>query len=239
VRAASCLELLTRRPATTTGAYDIDPGATGEPGPCTVLCDMTTDGGGWTLVASSLGEPIEDAASACHGDLATTEPAAARASVWSGLRDLVAGSAHESDFRFSCKRDVADFSFEVDLVFYGVPWYFEVTRGTDTHSCFAPELDGAGDPVASPSPPPRVDLLSGTARDATDPWVDDAFHGERACVDPDSFAVDLDGPGLSAPGALGLTSWGEVDGEPRCGPAALEPGQGAWFVWLRETPAGP
>jgi hypothetical protein len=238
--ARSCLDLLERRPSTATGPYTISPGVASGPGQCEVFCDMTTDGGGWTLVASSLGEPLDDRAAACHADLASVRPTAANPGVWSGLRDLTdAGLAHEADIRFSCKRDAADFSFEVDLVFSEVDWYYEVTRGTDTHACFAPELDGAGAPLDSPAPVRRLDVLSGTARAAADPWIADTFHGEHACVDPDTFAVDLDGPGVSAPGALGLTSWGEVDGEPRCGPAALEPGQGAWFVWFRELPAAP
>ena len=45
----SCAELLAREPATVSGVYTIDPdGPAGEP-PFDVVCDMDTDGGGWTL----------------------------------------------------------------------------------------------------------------------------------------------------------------------------------------------
>jgi hypothetical protein len=48
----SCAELLDGRPGTADGAYQIDPDGE-EPlfSPVLVVCDMTTDGGGWTLVA--------------------------------------------------------------------------------------------------------------------------------------------------------------------------------------------
>ncbi len=47
--AVSCLEILTERPSATDGAYWIDPLASGA---YEVLCDMNTDGGGWTLLAT-------------------------------------------------------------------------------------------------------------------------------------------------------------------------------------------
>ena len=47
--AAGCLEILTDRPSAADGAYWIDPDASGA---YEVLCDMSTDGGGWTLLAT-------------------------------------------------------------------------------------------------------------------------------------------------------------------------------------------
>ncbi len=49
--AASCAEILTADPAATDGVYLIDPDGLGGLAPFDVQCDMTTDGGGWTLIA--------------------------------------------------------------------------------------------------------------------------------------------------------------------------------------------
>ena len=45
----SCADLLARNPATMSGTYAIDPDGAGGVAPFTAVCDMTTDGGGWTL----------------------------------------------------------------------------------------------------------------------------------------------------------------------------------------------
>jgi hypothetical protein len=46
---ATCLEIHTNEPSAPSGVYSIDPdGAAGDP-PVAVVCDMTTEGGGWTL----------------------------------------------------------------------------------------------------------------------------------------------------------------------------------------------
>ena len=47
----SCLDRLTRAPTTSTGAYLIDPDGPGATAPFQVKCDMTTDGGGWTVIS--------------------------------------------------------------------------------------------------------------------------------------------------------------------------------------------
>ncbi len=46
----TCLELFTARPGTPSGAYTIDPDADGPIAPFMIHCDMTSDGGGWTLI---------------------------------------------------------------------------------------------------------------------------------------------------------------------------------------------
>ena len=69
----SCLDRLTRVPATVTGSYVIDADGPGGTAPFTVTCDMTTAPGGWTVISfedfttSSLGwsDARRDTSSSC------------------------------------------------------------------------------------------------------------------------------------------------------------------------------
>src|SRR5690606_4060289 len=51
--AKSCLDILTLNPSSTDGTYWIDSDGPAVGDPVRTTCDMTTDGGGWTLIEST------------------------------------------------------------------------------------------------------------------------------------------------------------------------------------------
>ena len=58
--AESCRDLLNSDGSLETGAYEIDTDASGDADPIRVWCDMSFDGGGWTLVVSTTGAGPEE-----------------------------------------------------------------------------------------------------------------------------------------------------------------------------------
>jgi len=212
----SCAELLANAPGTVSGIYEIEP-VVGQP--VLVYCDMSTDGGGWTLVGSSgASTPLQDVAIPYHGALTSLSPGSANPGVWDGLAGVVGPT---QDLRFACKTSLAG-AFAVDLSFYGVSWYDDVTADVvDAGTCF---LDA---PTATP--PARRNNLTATFKPSSDAYNTGVLQGENSCGDTGDFTVDFDDRGLDGNESDG-TDWGLDDGAVKC--ATKGAGQ-AWFLFVR------
>lgn len=222
--ARSCREIQLALPGAASGVYAISP----EPGilpAVDVFCDMATDGGGWTLVASTRRTTLDDAAGPYHGDLQTRSPSAPHPFVWDGMRSVM---GTRSDVRFTCRDGSAPGDDElVDLSFYDVIWYEEWTRGTDEDSCFS---EGNGRGFDRPEPA-RRDNVSGVALRVSSPWTAGFLEGEDSCGDTRDFTVDFRDRGMDSDQGDG-TDWGEDDGSPKCGRGPIM--DGIWQIWARE-----
>ncbi len=221
----SCLHILQAGGSTGDGVYSIDPDGAGGNAPVDVYCDMTADGGGWTLVASTLDQTLNDEASTYYADLMTLSPAGPHTGVWDGLGVAMLGG--NGDIRFSCRNGASTGPFTVDLVFYDNIWYTEITTGGDTESCFE-ENTGTGQTLP---PVARRDLVSGAFLPLGDQWNFGYMEGEDACSDTSDFTVDFDDRGMDSNQSDG-TDWGEDDSTFKCGMSGIA--TGTWFIWVRE-----
>ena len=220
---SSCLDAYTRGQRQN-GVYRIRP--PGLAAPVDLYCDMVTDHGGWSLVASTVGSTLnDDGSSAWYADLATLAPRSAHATVWESLRTL----GDRFDVRFACRDAVgaANDPMTVDLSFYRVGWYKELFGTSDATMCFN-EADGAFQDMA---PPARRNNLTGAELPRGDQWNFGYFEGEDACGDAGDFTVDFDDRGMGNNRSDG-TDWGEDDNLRKCGRSGLATGQ--WFIFARE-----
>ncbi len=215
----TCQDWLDADPTSPNGVYTIEPGA-GQL--FDVFCDMTTDGGGWTLVASTAVTTLNDeGTSSYYPGLRTLQPTSGNTGIWRGLRGLTTAG---SDIRFACKLNPTDATMAVDLSFYQNTWYQTITTGTDTQSCFY----NGGQALPAPE---RRNNITGATLPAGDIWNSGVLEGEDSCSDTTDFTVDFDDRGMDSNQADG-TDWGEDDGSKKCGTTA--PANGAWFIFVRE-----
>jgi YVTN family beta-propeller protein len=222
----SCLDILNQGASSGDGEYTIDPDGAGGDAPVQVYCDMTTDGGGWTLVGATFSTTLNDQASAYYTDLATLSPTDGHEGIWDGMRPLA--SIPSTDVRFSCRNQRDTGPFDVDLAFYDVPWYGEFSASTkDADVCFE-ENNGQGQTLP---PPARRDLLTGESRPLGDQWDAGFLEGEDTCGSTDDFTLDLDDRGIDGNQGDG-TDWGQDDNVRKCGADNVP--SGTWFVWVRE-----
>jgi hypothetical protein len=220
---ASCKDWLGSTGTPVDGVYTVEPEAGGDL--FDVWCDMTTDGGGWTLVASTAGVTLDDAAGAWHAELTTTTPIASHPTVWAGMRPVVEAP---HDLRFACKVSPASAAMDVDLSFYQVPWYKIITTGSDAQSCFN-HNNGQGQ--TPPIPPMRRNNLTSAVLPSGDQWNAGYLEGEDSCSDSGDFTVDFDDRGMDSNQSDG-TDWGEDDSSEKCGSQTAS--DGGWYIFLRE-----
>lgn len=127
----SCLEILEAEPAAADGIYLIQPDPTLPAGD--VLCDMSTDGGGWTLVGSSRRNVLEDRGGPHHRNLRTLSPAVANEPLWTAFRGVSGGYG---DMRFACRND-GDAGLDADVSWYDNHFFDALTQNsTDAAGCF-------------------------------------------------------------------------------------------------------
>ncbi len=208
-----------------TGTYFLDPNGGSNSDARAVYCDMTTDGGGWTQVANTYDYTLNDQSQGYYESLQYKVPTGRHLGIWNGMRAHISGN---SDIRFTCKLNKNANSNDVDLSFYNIHWYREITTGSDGSSCFE---EGNGRGYTRPAPQ-RRNNLNNTTLPRGDNWQYGYLEGEDYCGDTGDFTVDFDNRGMDTDQRDG-TDWGEDDGTKKCG-YAYGNSNASWQIWVRE-----
>ena len=219
----------TNNQAARTGTYFIDPNGGANTDSRAVYCDMTTDGGGWTLVANTYDYTLNDQSQGYYSSIASKVPGGRHYGIWNGMRDYITGN---SDIRFTCKLDKNSNSYNVDLSYYNIQWYREITSGSDSNSCFE-ESNGRG--YTRPAPQ-RKNNLNNQTRNRGDNWDYGYLEGEDYCGDTGDFTVDFDNRGMDSNQTDG-TDWGEDDSSKKCG-SSYGGSNASWQIWVRDRADG-
>ena len=194
-----------------------------------VYCDMTTDGGGWTLVASTQTVALNDQAS--YDSTPICPP-------W---RRALATTACGMDS--ACSAPISTCASPAAMR-SGQPMRPSPSTCRSTASLGTTNGPPAPTPTAA-SPrwttrrrsharsPQQHRRLSLPATDSTTPPA--TWRARISCADSGDFTVDFDDRGMDGNESDG-TDWGEDDSQRKCGTGDLPSGQ--WFIFARENWSG-
>jgi hypothetical protein len=223
--ASMCSELPAGSPS---GTYVLGTPA----GPQSTYCDMSTDNGGWTLVANTAFTPLIDEAGSYHDDLSRLVPTGTHRDVSSVYRASLKGHA---DLRFTCRASTDDSSNTVDLSFYNTTLYDTMTSGTDAQTCTDADDDGTYEEQPAPG---RKNNLTGESLARGTEWLAGHLVAEETCNNTTDFTVDFKSGGMIRnrvmPAVQDPTWWGEVSGASACG-SYIAQNSGTWSLYVRGT----